>query len=158
MATIMAAMATIFKSHLSLSHSSGRKSSKYQFSLPNFELMLEIPNIMLVCKFEINWSTNKNLRALTTYLERTDAQHFHISRSALRGRGTISLYVVTGSIQKSLYPTPVFQDSHFLCQVNFGQGKVDFQTLVVHRQVDFNQGDFLKNEDFSFSENNLNIK
>jgi hypothetical protein len=34
--------------------------------LPNFELMLEIPNIMLVCKFEINWSTNKNLRALTT--------------------------------------------------------------------------------------------
>jgi multisubunit Na+/H+ antiporter MnhC subunit len=38
MATIMAAMAAIFKSHLSLSHSSGRKSSKYQFSLPNFEL------------------------------------------------------------------------------------------------------------------------
>jgi hypothetical protein len=33
MATIMAAMAAIFKSHLSLSHSSGRKSSKYQFSL-----------------------------------------------------------------------------------------------------------------------------
>jgi hypothetical protein len=33
MATIMAAMATIFKSHLSLSHSSGRKSSKYKFSL-----------------------------------------------------------------------------------------------------------------------------
>jgi hypothetical protein len=33
MATIIAAMATIFKSHLSLSHSSGRKSSKYQFSL-----------------------------------------------------------------------------------------------------------------------------
>jgi hypothetical protein len=32
MATIMAAMAAIFKSHLSLSHSSGRKSSKYQFS------------------------------------------------------------------------------------------------------------------------------
>ena len=27
---------------------------------------------MLVCKFEINWSTNKNLRALTTYLGRTD--------------------------------------------------------------------------------------
>jgi hypothetical protein len=25
-------------------------------------------------------------------------QHFHISRSALWGRGTISLYVVTGSI------------------------------------------------------------
>jgi hypothetical protein len=40
--------------------------------LPNFELMLEIPNIMLVCKLEINWSTNKNLRALTTYLGRTD--------------------------------------------------------------------------------------
>jgi hypothetical protein len=29
----MAAMAAIFKSHLSLSHSSGQKSSKYQFSL-----------------------------------------------------------------------------------------------------------------------------
>ena len=38
--------------------------------LPNFELKLEIPNIMLVCKFEINWSTNTNLRALTTYLGR----------------------------------------------------------------------------------------
>ena len=102
MATIMAAMAAIFKSHLSLSHSSGRKSSKYQFSLKlqhfeilmsfgrhlknghqshncfrilsNFKLKLEIPNIMLVCKFEINWSTNKNLRALTTYLGRTDGQ------------------------------------------------------------------------------------
>ena len=100
MATIMAAMATIFKSHLSLSHSSGQKSSKYQFSLklqhfeilmcfgrhlknghhshnffqilPNFELKLEIPNIMLVCKFEIIWLTNTNLRALTTYLGRTD--------------------------------------------------------------------------------------
>jgi hypothetical protein len=33
MATIMAAMAAIFKSHLLLSHSSGRKSSKCQFSL-----------------------------------------------------------------------------------------------------------------------------
>ena len=62
-------MATIFKLHLSLSHSSDRKSSKYR-TLPNFELKLEIPNIMLVCKFEINWSTNKNLRALTTYLGR----------------------------------------------------------------------------------------
>ena len=39
---------------------------------PNFELKLEIPNIMLVCKFEINWSTNKNLRTLTTYLRRAD--------------------------------------------------------------------------------------
>ena len=39
--------------------------------LPNFELKLEIPNIMLVCMFEINWSTNKNLRVLTTYLART---------------------------------------------------------------------------------------
>ena len=37
-------------------------------NLPNFELKLEISNIMLVCKFEINWTTNKNLRALTTYL------------------------------------------------------------------------------------------
>jgi hypothetical protein len=74
-----------------LSHSSGRKSSNINFRwncstlkfwcvfadilkmatilticfriLPNFELKLEIPNIMLVCKFEINWSTNKNLRA-----------------------------------------------------------------------------------------------
>ena len=92
MATIMAAKAAIFKSYLSLSHSSGQKSSKYQFSLklqhfeilmcfgrhlkngrhsqivfrilPNFELKLEIPNIMLVCKFEINWSTNKNLKHL----------------------------------------------------------------------------------------------
>ena len=35
--------------------------------MANFELKLEIPNIMLVCKFEINWSTNKNLRVLTTY-------------------------------------------------------------------------------------------
>jgi hypothetical protein len=112
MATIMAAMAAIFKLHLSLSHSSGRKSSKYQFSLKlyhfeillcfgrhlkngchshnffsNFELKLEISNIMLLCKFEINWSTNKNLKALTTYLGRTDAWHFHIPRSALRGRG-----------------------------------------------------------------------
>jgi hypothetical protein len=42
----------------------GRKSSKYRFSLKltNFELKLEIPNIMLLCKFEINWSTNKNLK------------------------------------------------------------------------------------------------
>jgi hypothetical protein len=31
---------------------------------------------MLVCKFEINWSTNKNLRALTTYLGRTDWQMY----------------------------------------------------------------------------------
>jgi hypothetical protein len=44
---------------------------------------------MLVCKFEINWSTNKNLRTLTTYLRRTDAQHFHIPHSTLWGRGTI---------------------------------------------------------------------
>ena len=42
--------------------------------LLNFELKLEIPNIMLVCKFEINWSTNKHLRALTTYLGRTDGR------------------------------------------------------------------------------------
>jgi hypothetical protein len=27
---------------------------------------------MLVCKLEMNWSTNTNLRALTTYLGRTD--------------------------------------------------------------------------------------
>ena len=40
--------------------------------LPNFELKLGIPNIMLVCKFEINWSTNKNLRALATYIGLTD--------------------------------------------------------------------------------------
>jgi anti-sigma-K factor RskA len=32
-AKMATAMAAIFKSHLSLSHSSGRKSSKYQFSL-----------------------------------------------------------------------------------------------------------------------------
>ena len=66
----MAAMAAIFKSHLSLSHSSGRHSL-FRI-LPNFELKLEIPNIMIVYKFEINWSTNKNLRALTTYLGRTN--------------------------------------------------------------------------------------
>ena len=36
--------------------------------------MLEIPNIMLVCKFEINWSTNKNLRVFTTYLGWTDGR------------------------------------------------------------------------------------
>ena len=35
--------------------------------LPSFELKLEILNIMPVCKFEINWSTNTNLRALTIY-------------------------------------------------------------------------------------------
>jgi hypothetical protein len=56
--------------------------------LLNFELKLEISNIMLVCKFEINWSTNKNLGALTTYLGRKDACHFHIPCSALRGQGT----------------------------------------------------------------------
>jgi hypothetical protein len=56
--------------------------------LLNFELKLEISNIMLVCKFEINWSTNKNLGALTTYLGRKDARHFHIPCSALRGQGT----------------------------------------------------------------------
>ena len=39
-----------------------------------FSFKLEIPNIMLVCKLEINWSTNKNLRALTTYLGRTDGR------------------------------------------------------------------------------------
>ena len=37
--------------------------------LSSFELKLEILNIMPVCKFEINWSTNTNLRALTIYLE-----------------------------------------------------------------------------------------
>jgi hypothetical protein len=100
MPIIMAAMAAIFKSHLSLSHSWGQNllninirwnSSTLKFwwvladiikmaailtfffrILPNFELKLEIPNIMLVYKFEINWSTNKNLTALTTYLEQTD--------------------------------------------------------------------------------------
>ena len=46
---------------------------------------------MIVCKFEINWSTNKNLRVLTTYLVRTDGRHFHIPRSALQGRGTIKM-------------------------------------------------------------------
>ena len=54
--------------------------------LPSFELMLEILNIMLVCKFEINWSTNTNLRALTIYPDGwTDARHFHIPRSAFCG-------------------------------------------------------------------------
>jgi hypothetical protein len=38
MATIMAAMAAIFKSHLSLSHSSGRKSSKYQSNFAQFRI------------------------------------------------------------------------------------------------------------------------
>ncbi len=37
--------------------------------LPSFELKLEILNIMPVCKFEINWSTNTNLRALTIYAD-----------------------------------------------------------------------------------------
>ena len=50
----------------------GRHSHIFFRILPNFDLKLEIPNIMLVCKFEINWSTNKNLTALTTYLEQTD--------------------------------------------------------------------------------------
>jgi len=66
MATMMAAMAAIFKSHLSY------HIPQVENLLLNFELKLEIPNIMLVCKFEINWSTNKNLRALTTYLGWTD--------------------------------------------------------------------------------------
>jgi hypothetical protein len=34
----------------------------------------EIPNIMFVCKFEINWSTNKNLRVLIAYLVRLDGR------------------------------------------------------------------------------------
>jgi hypothetical protein len=54
---------------------------------------------MLVCKFEINWSTNKNLRAFTTYLGRTDgrtdARHFHISRSTFRGQGTKTVTDIT---------------------------------------------------------------
>jgi len=66
MATMMAAMAAIFKSQLSY------HIPQVENLLLNFELKLEIPNIMLVCKFEINWSTNKNLRALTTYLGWTD--------------------------------------------------------------------------------------
>ena len=50
--------------------------------LPSFELKLEILNIMLVCKFEINWSTNKNLRALTIYPDgRTDGRTPSISIS-----------------------------------------------------------------------------
>ena len=59
--------------------------------LPNFEFKLEIPNIRLVCtyKFEINWSTNKNLRALTTYLGRTDrlTPGISISPAPLSGGG-----------------------------------------------------------------------
>jgi hypothetical protein len=39
--------------------------------LPNFELKLEIPNIMLVCKFEINCPTNKNLKSAYN-ISRTD--------------------------------------------------------------------------------------
>jgi hypothetical protein len=31
--------------------------------LPNIELKLEIPSIMLVCRSEISWSTNKNLKS-----------------------------------------------------------------------------------------------
>ena len=49
--------------------------------LPNFVLKLEIPNIILVCKFEINWSTIKNLRALAAYLGRTDGRTPAISIS-----------------------------------------------------------------------------
>ena len=73
---------------------------KYFRILLNFELKLEIPNIMLVCKFEINWSTNKHLRALTTYLGQTDGRTdeltdvrptFPYPRSTLRGRGTINV-------------------------------------------------------------------
>ena len=48
----------------------GHHSHNFFRILPNFDLKLEIPNIMLVCKFEMNWSTNKNLRELTTYLGR----------------------------------------------------------------------------------------
>jgi hypothetical protein len=51
----------------------GHHSHNFFRILPNFERKLEIPNIMLVCMFEINWSTNKNLRALTTYLGQTDS-------------------------------------------------------------------------------------
>ena len=57
--------------------------------------MLEIPNVMLVCKFKINWSTNKNLRAHTIYLGpmdgKTDAWHFHILCSALQRQWTIKV-------------------------------------------------------------------
>jgi hypothetical protein len=69
----MAAMAAIFKSHLSLSHSSGRHSHNFFRILPNFELKLEIPNIMIVYKFEINWSTYKNLKSAYN-ISRTDGQ------------------------------------------------------------------------------------
>jgi hypothetical protein len=42
-----------------------------------------------VCKFEINWSTNKNLRALTTYLGRTSS--ISISPAPLcRGGGQVN--------------------------------------------------------------------
>ena len=41
--------------------------------LPNFELKLEIPNIMIVYKFEINWSTYKNLKSAYN-ISRTDGQ------------------------------------------------------------------------------------
>ena len=57
--------------------------------LTNFELKLEIPNIMLVCKFEINWSTNKNVRA-DGQMDGRPA--FSYPRSALWGRGAIKSY------------------------------------------------------------------
>jgi len=61
--------------------------------LPSFELKLEILNIMPVCKFEINWSTNTNLRALTIYPDgRTDRRTpgISISPAPLGRRGTKS--------------------------------------------------------------------
>ena len=74
---------TIKRSHINFRWNCS--TLKFNLILPNFEIKLGIPNIKLVCKFEINWSTNKNLRALTTYLGRTDGISkkcsFHIALS-----------------------------------------------------------------------------
>ena len=76
-----------FGKHLKNGHHSHNFVFEY---LPNFELKLEIPNIMLVCKLEINWSTNKNLTTYPGWTDKwMDARHFHIPRSALRGWGIL---------------------------------------------------------------------
>ena len=70
--------------------------------LPNFELKLEIPNIMLVCKFEINWSTNTNLRMLTTYLGRTNGRTPGFSISPLRFAGAGDTYPYSKKVKSKI--------------------------------------------------------